>query len=69
MGASADQTAQASFSLLPDETGSQLFGTLFVVLGALLLVSFLSSFFDDVFYLPSEPLGVDLELPNRPSHP
>ena len=25
---------------------------------------FLSSFFDVVFYFPSEPLGVDFELPN-----
>ena len=30
---------------------------------------FLSSFFDVVFYLLSEPLGVDFELPNWPSHP
>ena len=50
--------------LLPGQTRSQLFGALFVVLDALLFVSFLSSFFDVVFYLLSEPLGVDLELPN-----
>ena len=39
----------------------------FVALDALFFVSFLSSFFDVVFYLLSEPLGVDFELPNRPS--
>ena len=35
----------------------------------LLLVSFRSSFFDVVFSLLSEPLGVDFELPSRPSDP
>ena len=33
----------------------------------LLLVYFRSSFFDVVFYLLSEPLGVDFELPSKPS--
>ena len=50
--------------LLPDQTRSQLFEALFVVLDALLFASFLSSSFDIVFYLLSEPLGVDFELPN-----
>ena len=48
---------------------SKLFETLFVVIDALLSVDFLSSSFDIVFYLLSEPLGVDFELPNRPSDP
>ena len=43
---------------------AKLFGALVVALEALLFVSFLSSFFDVVFYLLSEPLGVDFELPN-----
>ena len=51
-------------SSLPGQTVSKLFGTLFVVLDGLLFVDFLSSSFDIVFYLLSEPLGVDLELPN-----
>ena len=42
----------------------KLFEALVVVIGALILVSFLSLFFDDVFYLLSEPLGVDFELPS-----
>ena len=50
-------------AVLPGQT-SQHFGTLFVVLDGLLFVDFLSSFFDVVFYLLSEPLGVDFELPN-----
>ena len=50
--------------LLPGQTVAKLFEALFVVLDALLFVSFLSSFFDVVFYLLSEPLGVDFELPN-----
>ena len=49
---------------LPDQTVSKLFEPLFVVLDALLLAYIRSSFFDDVFYLLSEPLGVDFELPN-----
>ena len=52
---------------LPGQTVAKLFGALFVVLDALLFASFLSSSFDIVFYLLSEPLGVDFELPNRPS--
>ena len=55
--------------LLPGQTDSKLFEALFVVLGALLFVDFLSSSFDIVFYLLSEPLGVDFELPNWPSDP
>ena len=51
-------------SLLPDQTRSKLFGALFVALDGLLFVDFLSSSFDIVFYLLSEPLGVDFELPN-----
>ena len=43
---------------------AKLFDTLFVVLDALLVADVRSSFFDDVFYLLSEPLGVDVELPN-----
>ena len=57
----------AADPLLPGQTRSQLFEALFVVLDALLFASFLSSSFDIVFYLLSEPLGVDFELPNRPS--
>ena len=49
---------------LPGQTRSKLFEALFVVLDALLFVDFLSSSFDIVFYLLSEPLGVDFELPN-----
>ena len=64
LGASGDQTAHASFPVLPGQTVSKLFGALFVVIDALFFVSFLSSFFDVFFYLFSEPLGVDFELPN-----
>ena len=53
--------------LLPGQTVAKLFEALFVALDALLFASFLSSSFDIVFYLLSEPLGVDFELPNRPS--
>ena len=49
---------------LPGQTVAKLFGALFVALDALLFASFLSSSFDIVFYLLSEPLGVDFELPN-----
>ena len=48
---------------------SKLFEALFFALDALLFVDFLSSSFDIVFYLLSEPLGVDFELPYRPSDP
>ena len=64
LGASGDQTALPSFSLLPGQTDSKLFEALVVALDALFFVYFLSSFFDVVFYLFSEPLGVDFELPN-----
>ena len=50
--------------VLPGQTRSKLFGALFVALDGLLFVDFLSSSFDIVFYLLSEPLGVDFELPN-----
>ena len=50
--------------VLPGQTVAKLFGALFVAIDALLFVSFLSSFFDVVFYLLSEPLGVDFELPS-----
>ena len=53
-----------SLPSLPGQTRSQLFETLFVVLDALLFASFLFSSFDIVFYLLSEPLGVDFELPS-----
>ena len=43
---------------------AKLFRALFVAFDALIFVSFLSSFFDVDFYLLSEPLGVDFELPN-----
>ena len=49
---------------LSGQTRSQLCGALVVVLDAPLLASFLSSSFDGVFYLLSEPLGVDFELPS-----
>ena len=64
LGASGDQTAQVSFPVLPGQTRSTLFEALVVVLDGLLFVDFLSSSFDIVFYLLSEPLGVDFELPN-----
>ena len=48
---------------------SKLFEALFVVLDGLLFVDFLSSSFDIVFYLLSEPLGIDFELPDRSSDP
>ena len=64
LGASGDQTALPSFSSLSGRTEAKLFGALFVALDALLFVDFLSSSFDIVFYLLSEPLGVDFELPN-----
>ena len=51
-------------SLLPGQTVAKLFEPLFVVFDALLVAYFRSSFFDDVFYLLSEPLGVAFELPN-----
>ena len=50
--------------MLPGQTVAKLFGALFVVLDGVLFVGFLSSSFDIVFYLLSEPLGVDFELPN-----
>ena len=46
---------------------SKLFEALFVVLDGLLFGDFLSFSFDIVFYLLSEPLGVDVELPYRAS--
>ena len=49
---------------LRGQTDSKLFEARFVVLDALLFVDFLSSSFDIVFYLLSEPLGVEFELPN-----
>ena len=54
--------------LLPGRTVAKLFGALFVVLDGLLFVDFLSSSFDIVFYFLSDPLGIDFELPYRPSH-
>ncbi len=56
-------------SLLPGQMVPKLFEALFVVLDGLLFVDFLSSSFDIVFYLLSEPLGIDFELPYRPSDP
>ena len=50
--------------MLPGQTVAKFFEALFVVLDGLLFVDFLSSSFDIVFYLLSEPLGVDFELPN-----
>ena len=40
----------------------------FLLLLMLFFVFCLSSFFDVVFYLLPEPLGVDFELPNCASH-
>ena len=54
---------------MPGQARSKVVEALFVVLDGLLFVDFLSSSFDIVFYLLSEPLGVDFELPNRPSDP
>ena len=39
-------------------------GPLLVAFDGLIFVDFLFSSFDIVFYLVSEPLGVDFELPN-----
>ena len=47
----------------------ELYWALFARLLLLILVSFRSSFYDVVFDLLSEPLGVDLELPSKPSDP
>ena len=52
--------------LLPGQTVAKLFGALFVALDALLFVSFLSSSFDIVFYLLSEPLGAILSSQTDP---
>ena len=59
----------AAEPLLPGQTVAKLFGDLFLVLDGLLFASFLSSSFDIVFYLLSEPLGIDFELPYRASDP
>ena len=67
LGASADQTAHPSFSSLKGQTEAKLFGALLVVFDACLFASFRSSLFDVVFYLLSEPLGVDFDVPSRPS--
>ena len=53
--------------VLPGQTVSKLFEALFVALDGLLFVDFLSSSLDIVFYLLSEPLGVDFDGPNRPT--
>ena len=49
---------------LPGQTVANHLGALFVVLDGLLFADFLSSSFHIIFYLLSEPLGVDFELPN-----
>ena len=69
LGASGDQTAHPSFPVSPGQTVAELFEALFVVIDGLLFVDSLSSSFDIVFCFPSEPLGVDFELPYRPSDP
>ena len=51
-------------SRLPGQTVPKHFEALFVGLDAVLFASFLFSFFDIVFYVLSEPLGLDFELPN-----
>ena len=55
--------------LLPGQTDSKCIEALFVVIGGLLFVGVLSSSFDIVSYLLSEPLEVEFELPNRASDP
>ena len=50
--------------MLPGQTRSQLFGTLVVVINVICIVYVRSSLFDVVVYLLSDPLGVDVELPN-----
>ena len=50
--------------MLPGQTVAKLFEALFVVLDGLIFVDVLSYSSDVVFYLVSEPLGVDFELPN-----
>ena len=52
--------------LLPGQTVSKLFDTLFVVLDALFVAYFRSSFFNGIFYLPRKPLGLDFKLSNCP---
>ena len=46
---------------------ANLFGALFVGLDALIFAPVRSSFFDVGFYLLSEPLGVDFEVPRQGS--
>ena len=69
LGASGDQTALPAESPAPGQTVAKLFEAMFVVLDALMFASFLFLFFDVLFSLPSEPPGVDFELPSRPSDP
>ena len=64
LGASGDQTALPTLPTVSGQTVPTLFEPLFVAIDALLFVQFLSSFFDVVYYLLSEPLGVEFELPN-----
>ena len=52
--------------LLPGQTDSKLFGTLFVVFGALLFVDFLSSSFDIVFISSRSLLGSILNSQTDP---
>ena len=66
-GASGDQTAQVSFPALKGQTVAKLFRALFLAIDALVFVSLLCFFFRCRFYLLSEPLGVDFELPSWPS--
>ena len=49
------------------QTVPELLGALFVLFDATLLVSLSLLFSMSFFNLLSEPLGVDFELPNRPS--
>ena len=69
LGASGDQTAQASSWFPPGQTVSKLVGALFVVLYVFMFVSFRYFVFDVVYYFLSEPLGIDFELLSRPSDP
>ena len=66
LGGSGDQTAQVVYPALPDQTVAKFLEPLFVAIDGLFsLIFFL--LFDVVYYLLSEPLGVDFEFPSCPS--
>ena len=54
---------------LPDQTVAKMVGALLGAIAALHFASCRSYVFDVVFYLISEPLQIDFELPSRPADP